>query len=55
MENAESPMVGSDFGGTYEYYAIKDFDTCSLCENFSDNWHEERFECHRNTEKCERR
>ena len=36
---------GCDSGGTYEYYDILDYDKCCTCAHFSDNWHEERFEC----------
>lgn len=38
-------MMGCYAGGEYEYYDIKDYDTCCRCRYFSDNWHEERFEC----------
>ena len=38
-------MIGCDYGGKYEYHDIKDYDKCCTCKYFSDNWHEERFEC----------
>ena len=38
-------MIGVDAGGEYEYVDIKDYDECCTCRYFSDNWHEERFEC----------
>lgn len=38
--------IGYDIGGTYEYYDIKDYDTCRTCRYFYDNEIETRFECH---------
>lgn len=38
-------MIGCYAGGEYEYHDIKDYDMCCGCRHFSDNWHEERFEC----------
>jgi hypothetical protein len=37
--------IGYDIGGTYEYYDIKDYDTCCTCKYFYDNELETRFEC----------
>lgn len=37
--------IGYDYGGTYEYYDIKDYNTCCTCKHFCDNELETRFEC----------
>lgn len=34
-----------DHYSKYEYYDIKDFDTCCTCKHFCDNETETRFEC----------
>lgn len=37
--------LGCYQGGNYEYYDIKDFDTCIGCKHFHDNSKDMRFEC----------
>lgn len=37
--------IGYDHHSEYEYYDIKDFDTCCTCKYFCDNEMETRFEC----------
>lgn len=37
--------IGYCYGGTYEYYDIKNYDTCCTCRYFCDNELETRFEC----------
>lgn len=37
--------TGYDRCGEYEYYDIKDYDTCWSCKYFVDNKFETRFEC----------
>lgn len=44
--------IGNYAGGTYKYNDIIDYDKCCTCRSFSDNWHEERFEC-LNKKQCD--
>ena len=46
--------IGVDASGEYEYSDIISYDECCNCDNFYDNWHEERFECLRKNNGCER-
>jgi len=45
MHISSNKHIGSYAGGTYEYLEIKEYKECCCCRHFSDNWHEERFEC----------
>lgn len=42
--------TGYDCCSEYNYYDIKDYDTCYTCKCFYDNETELRFECHREKE-----
>lgn len=44
-------MIGNDYGGTYEYYPIKDYKICNICKYFVDNKFELRFECWKDTQE----
>lgn len=46
--------TGYDYFGKYEYYDIKEFNTCCTCKYFYDNKMETRLECLKEVqdEKC---
>lgn len=44
-KNLVPTYTAACYGGEYEYSKIIDYDRCCLCEHFSDNKYEERFEC----------
>lgn len=47
LRNDNVKNIGCDYYEEYEYYDIKDFNTCCTCEYFYDNEMETRFECHK--------
>ena len=45
MNKIHMKKTGYDRHSEYEYYDIKDYQTCRTCKYFFDNWFETRFEC----------